>query len=194
MIKTPTGGEAARDYTTSKYIFQFKERPKNEIALQEHAETYEVDDKGKRLSEEGAGEFHHFQVDYTTENTTGTDRMNSWTEDEKLNAIGTHEESHVKGGLIVDGDHTNLKNGTLNAELVTRYEYLILYPKESAPKEKWEGNYVKKMDEKSVTKAYNQAVDNLIKNKNITQEAGDKLKKDFKPTPPTGNGSTGTDK
>jgi hypothetical protein len=181
MIKTPTGGEAARDYTTSKYEFKFKEKQRNDITNQEHAETYEVDENGKRLSEDGAGEFHHFQVDFTTEKTTATDRMNSWNEDEKLNVIGTHEKAHVnKGGMIVDADHAS-KNGTLNAELVTRYEYLILYPKESSPRENWEANYVKKIDEKNVTKAYTEAVNNMVDSKKITKEEGNTLIQSFKP-------------
>lgn len=181
MIKTPKGAESAIGYTTSKDEFRFTEKTEV-IDIQTnssvHGETFPADEKGNRLAEETDPNFHYFQVDYTTASIK--DRMDTWSEEEKLNVIGTHEKAHEKRGLLIDKRDT--RGVAISAELESRFQYSILNPESSSEMSNWLENYNTKLGYNDVNKAYSKAVGGLIESGKVTKDAGQKMIEDFTKT------------
>lgn len=107
--------------------------------------------------------------------------MTTWSDEEKLNVIGTHEKGHEKGGLLVDRGHKQ-SGGTISDELVTRFQYSIKYPDKSSSQDNWLKNYNNRIGNKNVNNAYKKAVKGLVKAGDVSKDEGSKLIDDFTST------------
>ena len=103
--------------------------------------------------------------------------MNGWSDAEKLNVIGTHEKTHEKHGLWVDKDER--RGVAISEELISRFQYSILYPESSSDISKWLANYDKQLGNDVVNKAYSSAVNGLVDSGKLTKDAGQKMVEGF---------------
>lgn len=179
MLKTPKGVEAVQGYTDLKADeFRFAETTANDLGGA-HGQISPVDKEGKSLTSEYDEGFAAFLVQFTTEDTKEDDRMTGWSDEEKMNVIGTHEKTHEKRGVLVNFDEIE----TVFDELTTRFQYSVMYPEKSADQGKWLDNYVDFFGgTKKVGKAYKKAVGGLIDAGKITKDKGSDMINDFNKT------------
>ncbi|MDF1697522.1 MAG: hypothetical protein P1U56_16885 [Saprospiraceae bacterium] len=142
MLTTPTGLDAVNEMLISD----------DEIRLELTDEVI-TDDKGNGVhgmttSENNEnGEFSHYNIKVSTANL-GDDRMDNFSDEEKMNIIGVHEEDHILGG----GKLLHNEVDPVSTELQSRFEYSNLYPSKSDKKSNWKPRYQGYLGKKAVKK------------------------------------------
>lgn len=145
-----------------------------------HGET-EAFDKHDTLIREGESfeEFAYWKITISSHDTDPGDRMEGWTEEEKICIIGAHEAGHIGRIVYADTDHTKMI--TYGNELRCRFQYSELYPLKSTPRENWLENYNNSsfFGRTKVNEYYKDAIDGLVKAGKITKEEGQRKKSEF---------------
>lgn len=140
MIKTPTGADAAIHMTTipTKVKLVLTEKAIfNEEGSQIHGDT-----KGKGSVENEAGDIYYKSAVVTVSTAeieaNPNDRLNNFSPDEKINAIGTHEDVHLKPEQIISDkqyqagqiDIITNEQAPVKQEYQSRKEYRSKFGKE----------------------------------------------------------------
>lgn len=140
MIKTPTGADAAIHMTTIPTTVKLVLTAKavfDEDGNQVHGMT---DGKGEIKTESGDVYYKSATVTVSTAEIEANpnDRFNGFSDEEKINGIGTHEDKHLDPGQIkIDAkanagqiDLQTQEQGTVKQEYESRKEYRAKYGKE----------------------------------------------------------------
>ncbi|MFM2394339.1 MAG: hypothetical protein RLZZ546_2321 [Bacteroidota bacterium] len=141
MITTPVGLESATNLVSMD----------DEVRLQETSDVIKDENgdavHGVTTAEKNKdGEFSHYNIKISTASIG--DRMDNFSNEEKLNIIGTHEETHIEGG----GNLLHDEGLPVSRELESRFQYSKLYPEKSDPEKNWRPNYESYLGKKEVSK------------------------------------------
>jgi hypothetical protein len=140
MLLTPSGTEAISNYINSDKEFKFS------VTDEVITDTKNDPVHASTTAKEKDGEFSYYDVVVSTANID--DRMDVFSQEEKLNIIGTHEEAHINP----DGSQNYDEKQAVEIELKDRFEYSKLYPEKSAPQDSWRPKYEGFLGEKRVKK------------------------------------------